>query len=329
MSQKKRSRTEQESSRAPIVKFVSARAEERYNESVKKKQKLIPERGFVGDDLPPFILQNIQERGWSKFCAPPNEPGVVTIVREFYANYPEKSQDDKILVRGQEVVCNVQAINAYFGLPTLPRGEDAFLEFLKTKPSNDSLVSELCAPNTVWEGKRSAKTYIKTKCLLKEAKIWYHFLVSRLMPTSHTSDITADRLILLYGLVKGIKFDIGSVLMNEIHNSATTDKYALFFPSLITSLCKHAGVKWSKKDELCPIGPSIDLRAINTMKGWDELQDLPPPSTDPGQSSQPPSTSSSSPSLQPVLSKLDLLTDTMIQGFADVHARQDGHLMCY
>ena len=160
------------------------------------------------------------------------------------------------------------------------------------------------------------------------------------MPTTHLSDITGDRLQLLYGLVKGLKLDIVKVIIEEINTTVNSEKYGLFFPSLITGLCKQAGVPWSKKELLCPIGPSIDSRVIKSIKGWEELPEFASLPTESGQASPPPfvppapgqAASSSAhptgPSIDPsafgpILSRLDTLTDVVTQGFTTMSARHE------
>ena len=63
----KRPRSQRASSSTEVHKFANDDAEARYNESISRNQKPIEERGFVGSDLPTYVMENIAQRGWERF----------------------------------------------------------------------------------------------------------------------------------------------------------------------------------------------------------------------------------------------------------------------
>ena len=69
-------------------KFVSENTQDRYFDSVSKRNP-IAERGLclTGIDWP-NITANIQKRGWDNFCAQPLS-AIVSVIREFYVNVLE------------------------------------------------------------------------------------------------------------------------------------------------------------------------------------------------------------------------------------------------
>ena len=71
------------------------------------------------------------------------------------------------------------------------------------------------------------------------------------MPTTHTTIVSQDRLILLYAIVKGLAIDVGKIIEKEITECTTIkQKYAtLLFPSLITGICEASRVKFEASDE--------------------------------------------------------------------------------
>ena len=83
------------------------------------------------------------------------------------------------------------------------------------------------------------------------AKVWVKFLKSRLMPTTHTTTVSQEILVLLYVLVKGLPIDVGSIIEKEIRECAakTHRTAALLFPSLVTSICVVSGVRLEASDE--------------------------------------------------------------------------------
>ena len=48
------------------------------------------------------------------------------------------------------------------------------------------------------------------------AKVWVKFLKSRLMPTTYTTIVSQDRLILFYAIVKGLAIDVEKIIEKEI-----------------------------------------------------------------------------------------------------------------
>ena len=83
------------------------------------------------------------------------------------------------------------------------------------------------------------------------AKVWVKFLKSRLMPTTHTTTVSQERLVLLYVIVRGLLIDVGSIIEKEIWDCAIKNHKAaaLLFPSLITSIYVVSGVRFNAKDE--------------------------------------------------------------------------------
>ena len=75
------------------------------------------------------------------------------------------------------------------------------------------------------------------------AKVWNNFLCVKIKPSLHPSTVTKDKTILLYAMIKGFQFDIGTViecgLIESTHERCTG---ALIHPSLITELCRSVGV---------------------------------------------------------------------------------------
>ena len=82
------------------------------------------------------------------------------------------------------------------------------------------------------------------------AKVWYNFLCVKIKPSMHLSTVTKDKKILLYAMTKGFQFDLGTViergLIESTHVRCTG---ALIHPSLITQLCRSAGVPMLDSEE--------------------------------------------------------------------------------
>ncbi|KAF7824437.1 uncharacterized protein G2W53_022581 [Senna tora] len=83
------------------------------------------------------------------------------------------------------------------------------------------------------------------------ARAWLHFLSCRLLPGSHCTEVTKDRVLLINCLITKQTIDAAQIILNHL-TSVAAKKLAshehnpsaptLAFPALITSLCKRAGV---------------------------------------------------------------------------------------
>ncbi|PIN25660.1 hypothetical protein CDL12_01599 [Handroanthus impetiginosus] len=83
------------------------------------------------------------------------------------------------------------------------------------------------------------------------ANNWLRFVSARFLLSSHTSEVTRERAVMIFAILTDVSFDIGRFLHRSIWNSAmgglTVD---LHHPSLITELCARAGLEKQPDDEL-------------------------------------------------------------------------------
>ncbi|KOM43609.1 hypothetical protein LR48_Vigan05g121400 [Vigna angularis] len=112
----------------------------------------------------------------------------------------------------------------------------------------DDVESVLCVLGGHFQRNKSgAVVNIRRTNLNPLAKYWMTFSHANIQPCSHVSDITRSRALLLYCVIRNMNINIGQVVANEIQMCANTmnSKAPLGHPSLITHLCKIAGVDTS------------------------------------------------------------------------------------
>lgn len=78
------------------------------------------------------------------------------------------------------------------------------------------------------------------------AKVRVKFLKSILMPTTHTTTVSQERIILLYVIVKDFGIDVGKIIEYFMKKQKVV---ALLFQSLITSICEFSKIKIYVSDE--------------------------------------------------------------------------------
>ena len=108
------------------------------------------------------------------------------------------------------------------------------------------------------------KTLAGTFLTIK-ARAWQYFVCQKMMPATHFSDVTADKAVLIYAILRGMSIDVGRVVFDSnIHT--IRKKLGLYFPSLITQLCLDAGVRHGPYEEAQYPTKPIDDKMIITLR---------------------------------------------------------------
>ena len=92
--------------------------------------------------------------------------------------------------------------------------------------------------------KKTPYESISRGSLIEEAKVWFYFVSSVLLPSKHLSIVRKEEAILLYALLKGYKFSVGKIIENSILGYYRSKYGGLIpHPTLIARLCILGGVK--------------------------------------------------------------------------------------
>ena len=245
-------------------KFVNEEAKQRFDTQIKARQ-LHNEKGFFLQEaehygLPANIAEVIDAHQWGKFAEHPSNP-IVSLVREFYANITT-SQQTFSMVRGLKVSFSAASINLYFELPDLEDDYSVLLE-ASSRASLDSCLSRLTVDGAAWIKERGESVM---KCSRPDlhplAKIWYHIVRTKLLPTTHIETVSKERLVLLDCILEKKGINVGKIIQKEISSCASKLKGCLFFPSLITELCMRTGVEVTSADEILLNSGMIDTNSI-------------------------------------------------------------------
>ena len=145
-----------------------------------------------------------------------------------------------------------EAINKVYGMEGQRHGSK--FKRLLANPNLEKIARKLTYDKGKWKkGKVEQKT-ISRGDLTKEAKVWFYFLASVMVPTKHVCIVREQESIILYAMLKGYKLNAGAVIENSIMRYHEGNKRGLIpHPAIITRLCLKAGVKgtWEEEEE-CP-----------------------------------------------------------------------------
>ena len=154
-------------------------------------------------------------------------------------------------------------INEVFKLRDFKHGSK--YKMLLENPNYEKIVSRLTGGEGKWEvTKKNPHHAIKRGALKEEAKVWFYFICSVIVPTKHLCLIREQEAILLYAFLKGYKMNIGILIEESNRGYHHSNKRGLIpHPATITRLCFWAGVKGNwEEEERCPRVSPLTLTIV-------------------------------------------------------------------
>ena len=142
----------------------------------------------------------------------------------------------KVYVRGKWIDFNKETINELFNLK-VQKDRSKFKRLLN-EPEYQKMVDLQIAGKGKWKvTKKTLYESIAIGALTKEAKVWFYFVSSVLLPSKHLSTVRRNEAILLYALLKGYKINVGKIIENSIMSYSRSKCRGLIpHPATITSL---------------------------------------------------------------------------------------------
>ena len=180
----------------------------------------------------------IEKRGWLLFCEH-KAPGFVDVVKEFYVNMVGM-KDKTVYVRGRWINFSGEQIDQTYNLNERKNGSE-FKKLVK-EPYFQKIVDLLTDGKGKWNTTR--KNPYARGALTEQAKVWFYFICSVILPSKHLSTIKEKEAVLLYAILKGYKFSVGKIIENSILSYYRGEyKGPIPHPALITRLCILGGVE--------------------------------------------------------------------------------------
>ena len=222
-------------------------------------------KGFVGErgfsKLISPLKELIEQRGWGNFCKH-QKSGYAAVVREFYSNLVGR-KDNSVYVRGVWVPYGAKTINEMYGMERQKHGSK--FKKMIDNPNREKIARKLTDGKGKWGQRKGEQKTINRGDLTEEAKVWFYFLASIMVPTKHVCTVREQEAIILYAMLKGYKINAGAVIENSIMRYHEGNKRGLIpYPATITRLCLRAGVKgtWEEEEE-CPKVSPLTLTGVS------------------------------------------------------------------
>ena len=179
------------------------------------------------------------------------------MVREFYSNLVGR-KDNTVYVRGVWVPYGAQAINQVYGMAGHKHGSK-FKKLLEN-PDLKKIAEKLTDGKAQLRQEKGGPKTLNRGSLTEEAKVWFYFLASVLVPTRHLSTVREQEAVMLYAILKGYKINIGTIIENSIMRYHEGNKRGVIpHPATVTILCLKAGVKgnWEAEEEVPLTSPLL------------------------------------------------------------------------
>ena len=215
--------------------------------------------------ISPFA-EIIKKKGWNLFCK--HKPlGYAAVVREFYSNMIDMKKD-AVYVKGVWVPMGHERINEVLQIRD-PKNRSKYKKLIR-EPNHKKIVDFLTGGKGKWNStKKNPHESIPRGSLIEEAKVWFYFIASVIIPTEHLCTIRENEAIIFYALLKGYKFGVGKIIETSIKTFHKIVKRGLIpYPATITRLYILAGVKgiWAE-EETCPkVSPLTLTRVVKGPK---------------------------------------------------------------
>ena len=221
-------------------------------------------KGFIGErgfskHISPF-KELIEQRGWESFCKH-QKIGYAAVVREFYSNLVGR-KDNSVYVRGVWVPFGAKTINEMYGMEGQKHGSK--FKKLINNPDLEKITKKLTDDKGKWGQGKGEHKNINRGDLIEEAKVWFYFIASVMIPTKHVCSVREQEAIILYALLNGYKINAGAIIESSILRYHEGNKRGLIpHPATITRLCLQAGVKgtWPEEEE-CPKASPLTLTRV-------------------------------------------------------------------
>ena len=237
-----------------------------------KDRGVVFERGF--NKLVSHFIEMLEKREW-KILGEHKAPGFVALVKDFFANMVGVEGHNVYFI-GEWVSFSRETIKEMFNLK-VRNGGSKFKKLLK-EPEYQKIVDLLTGGKGKWKAIRKSPYESIARCsLTEEAKVWFYFVCSTLLPSKHLNTVRKNETILLYAMPKGYRINVGKIIENSIMSYYKSKYRGLIpHPATITRLCLVGGVggDW-ENEETCPkVSPLTLVGVTKGLKNRDKEKEM-------------------------------------------------------
>nr|GLL19527.1 receptor-like protein 12 [Ipomoea trifida] len=228
--------------------FNTPQARERYDTWVSTRD-FKKERGIQ--------LEVPEEWNWKPLLLAQPGDACCSVVKEFYANAGDGLDTNTAIVRGVEVDFSSDAINTYYGTEDYYE-DDYYHNDLKMSNLTVEMLNEIAKTfdaEAEWNIRNGLIAHMDYKYFTPRDRAIIDFIKAKLIPNSHWGYVRRDQVLLTYCIKEGYTIDVGVLINQSIREIITMmvekkSRSTLGHPSLITELCRNAGVPMDNHHEV-------------------------------------------------------------------------------
>ncbi|RYR09072.1 hypothetical protein Ahy_B05g077129 [Arachis hypogaea] len=146
---------------------------------------------------------------------------VESLVREFYAKaVPQPGQQYGYIsyVRGKSIDYSPSSIERMLMVKRTSSTRSYKERTKQQDPGFDEILNEICVMHVRWiNDKDGVPNQLRRRDLSPQARGWLEFVRRSLIPTSNTSEVTKERAVLIYSIMKGENINVGEMIANNIN----------------------------------------------------------------------------------------------------------------
>ncbi|KAH0669773.1 hypothetical protein KY285_023928 [Solanum tuberosum] len=170
-------------------------------------------------------------------------------------------------VRGKDVKFSTRILNEFLETPNCDPDE---FNNLKDKPPYRDIRHTLCVVDSTARWERSKDTgrhnTIHFANFNQVARVWLKIVCSVLLPAKHLIEVTRDRVVLVYMLMKGIPINIGAILRQNMMKFRNNLRWRFCYGGLITRFLRDEGIEQETMDMTVAYHPDLTGKLVDVIR---------------------------------------------------------------
>ncbi|KAH0708916.1 hypothetical protein KY284_010343 [Solanum tuberosum] len=98
------------------------------------------------------------------------------------------------------------------------------------------------------------------------ARVWLKIVCSVLLPAKHLTEVTRDRVVLVYMLMKGIYINVGAILRQNMMKFRNNLWWRFFYGGLITRFLRAEGIEEETVDMIAAYHPDLTGKLVDVTR---------------------------------------------------------------
>uniref|UniRef100_M1D9F4 Putative plant transposon protein domain-containing protein n=1 Tax=Solanum tuberosum TaxID=4113 RepID=M1D9F4_SOLTU len=203
----------------------------------------------------PVIYRTVLELGLRFIFYHPGDCNL-SLVRKFYANWLTQTMYKIVPIRGKDVKFNAMILNDF--------------NALKDKLPYRDIRHTLCGVESTARWERSKDTgrhnTLHFANFNQVARVWLKIMCSVLLPTKHLTEVTRDRVVLVYMLMKGMPINVGGILRQNMMKFWNNMRWRFCYGGLITRFLRARGIEEEAMDLTIAFHPDLTGKLVDVTQ---------------------------------------------------------------